>query len=67
MERKKPTYEPRHMRKPTKVDEVRRWIRSTPPCALRWILGVLVAEVVAKVLDPEIAMLASLIRDLIGL
>ena len=66
MKKGKPTYEPRHLRKPTRIGAMRDWIESAPVDALWWLLGVLAAEVVAKVLEPEIAALASLIRDLIG-
>lgn len=49
------------------MDAVRRWFMSMPSDAVKWLLGVLAAELIVRAFDPEIAALASLIRDLIGM
>lgn len=54
-------------RRPTRMDAVRGWLASAPTSVLRWALGILAAEVISRLFEPEIAALASLIRTLIGL
>lgn len=49
------------------MDEVREWLMQAPFSAVSFMSGILVGELIAKTLEPEIAMLADLIRAFIGL
>ena len=55
------------MRRESKMGEVRRWLSQAPLSALKWMLGAIAADVLVRVFEPEIALIAAAIRTLLGL
>lgn len=55
------------MRRESKMREVRRWLSMAPAAALKWLLGAIAADLLVRVLEPEIALVAGAIRALLGL
>lgn len=64
---KKKEHKPKHMRRQSRMDIVRSWWRSAPIDVITWMLGSLLSDLLTKLLDQEIARLANMLRDLIGL
>lgn len=55
------------MRCESKMGEVRRWLSEAPAAAIKWLLGAIAADMLVRVFEPEIALVASAIRTLLGL
>lgn len=67
MDRRRSTYQPRHLARRSKMDEVRGWLMQMPGSAARFALGAVVGQLIAETFEPEIAVLADWIRTFIGL
>lgn len=49
------------------MDEARHRLSQAPLSALKWVIGAVGADVIVRAFEPEIALLASAIRTLLGL
>lgn len=67
MDRKRSKYQPRHLARRSKMDEVREWLMQMPGSAARFAFGTVVGQLISETFEPEIAMLADWIRTFIGL
>ena len=55
------------MRRENEMGEIRRWLSAAPSAALKWVIGAVAADILVRAFEPEIALVAAIIRTLLGL